>query len=97
MAPAGAADAADATAPLSGWERAVAKFSAYFEERGLGPQDIPTAIVIHEVRAARQGWQRQRVGMLSPPPCACRRAARRARAPYVHKQLGFLDQSIVKC
>jgi hypothetical protein len=49
-----AAVPAAADAPLqaktkSGWERAVGKFSSYFEERGVGPQDIPAAIVLHEV------------------------------------------------
>ncbi|KAL4856003.1 hypothetical protein ACK3TF_003447 [Chlorella vulgaris] len=33
----------------SGWQRAVAKFGAYFEEKGLGAKDVPMAIVIHEV------------------------------------------------
>ncbi len=40
----------------SPWERAVAKFGAYFEEQGLGAADVPAAIVIHEVRAAAAGW-----------------------------------------
>jgi hypothetical protein len=35
----------------SGWQRAVAKFGAYFEEKGLGAKDVPMAIVIHEVGA----------------------------------------------
>jgi hypothetical protein len=30
-------------------EQAVAKFGAYFHEKGLVASDIPTAIVIHEV------------------------------------------------
>ena len=30
-------------------ERAIAKFGAYFEERGLGASDIPAAIVVHEL------------------------------------------------
>lgn len=36
----------------SPWERAMAKFGAYFEEQGLGAADVPAAIVIHEVCAA---------------------------------------------
>ena len=32
----------------NGLMRAVQTFSAYFEERGLGAQDIPAAIIIHE-------------------------------------------------
>lgn len=30
-------------------ERAIQKFGAYFEERGLGPADLPAAIIVHEV------------------------------------------------
>jgi hypothetical protein len=30
-------------------ERAIAKFGAYFEERGLGPKDLPAAIIVHEI------------------------------------------------
>lgn len=33
----------------SGWQRAVRKFGQYFEEQGLGPKDIPVAIVVHEL------------------------------------------------
>lgn len=33
----------------SGWQRAVAKFGAAFQEQGLSAADIPAAIVIHEV------------------------------------------------
>lgn len=33
----------------SPFERAIAKFGAYFEERGLTPADIPAAIVVHEL------------------------------------------------
>lgn len=35
----------------SGWERAVAKFGAAFQEQGLSAADIPAAIVVHEARA----------------------------------------------
>ena len=34
---------------LSAWDRAMARFGTYFEERGLTVKDIPAAIVIHEV------------------------------------------------
>jgi hypothetical protein len=30
-------------------ERAIKKFGAYFQERGLGPADLPAAIIVHEV------------------------------------------------
>jgi len=30
-------------------EGAIRKFGAYFEERGLGPADLPAAIIVHEV------------------------------------------------
>ena len=50
MAAAPAGGAPPQAKQKSGWERAVAMFSSYFEERGLGPQDLPAAIVLHEVR-----------------------------------------------
>lgn len=60
--------AAASTPKKSGWERAVAKFSVYFEERGLGPQDIPPAIIIHEVSC---DWP---FGRDTKPACSgCRR------------------------
>lgn len=40
-------------AKRSTMERAIiAKFGAYFEERGLGPADIPAAIIVHELLGA---------------------------------------------
>ena len=30
-------------------ERAIKKFGAYFEERGLGAADLPAAIIVHEI------------------------------------------------
>jgi len=30
-------------------DRAISKFGAWFEERGLSSQDLPVAIVVHEV------------------------------------------------
>lgn len=44
-----AQQAAGAEARPSGWERAVRKFSAAFEQLGLTAADIPAAIVVHEV------------------------------------------------
>lgn len=32
-----------------GFDRAIAKFGAYFESKGLAPSDIPAAIIVHEL------------------------------------------------
>jgi hypothetical protein len=52
--------------------RAVDKFGAYFEERGLGPRDIPAAIVVHELLGmciATAAWMvRQLAGHLGRHP-----------------------------
>lgn len=75
MAPAAAAAADDSTtAQCSGWERAVAKFSGYFTGQGLGAEDIPAAIVLHEARGAG-GKAGPRAG--GPVRCVPRRACRR--------------------
>jgi len=36
----------------SAWDRAISKFGAYFESKGLGPADIPAAMIVHELLGA---------------------------------------------
>jgi hypothetical protein len=46
-------------------ERAIRKFGAYFEERGLGPSDLPAAIIAHEVLGMMMASAAWAVGFLS--------------------------------
>lgn len=78
----------EASPKRSPWERAVAKFGAYFEEQGLGAADVPAAIVIHEVRHCMlpgcHGGLLQGKPQHAPCPPACLQLAAAALAVSTH-------------